>query len=425
MSDLWKLNIDDYNLNELKQLFELKDPHSLEDVVLAHQKVKDYISVDTSIGEKKRREISSFLDKARDVLMKEGKNHMQQNAITTQIFTGDQPVIKSDFKLPGNDEFAFDNLMTSKGKKHSTYTKVVCVNSTFRKDYYKSSSTDFEINLPHKLNDVAKVELTSFQMPNTYYHLSKKKGNNYFWMGWTQSTYPWYWYYINIPEGTYTRLELQDAINENINLATKGDSGDKPICKIDKFTQRTIISSSNKNYPIRLEFNRIRGFNVTLPGITKYTDASFNNLVKADCKNIAENFGWILGYRAAKYADSTAYVSEGVFDSWGNKSAYLIVNDFNKNFTNNFETLYNKSLGRDNILARIPLKPVTYNSSTQTSLNISFHDGTGHAGSHSRTYYGPVDIEKMHISVVDDFGRIIDLNNMDITFELTFTCLRN
>jgi len=103
----------------------------------------------------------------------------------------------------------------------------------------------------------------------------------------------------------------------------------------------------------------------------------------------------------------------------------LIVNDFNKNFTNNFETLYNKSLGRDNILARIPLKPVTYNSSTQTSLNISFHDGTHHAGSHSRTYYGPVDIEKIHISVVDDFGRIIDLNNMDITFELTFTCLRN
>ena len=73
MSELWKLNIEDYNLNELKQLFELKDPHTLEDVVMAHQKVKDYISVDTSIGEKKRKEISSFLDKARDVLMKRRK----------------------------------------------------------------------------------------------------------------------------------------------------------------------------------------------------------------------------------------------------------------------------------------------------------------------------------------------------------------
>lgn len=409
MSDLWKLNIDDYNLNELKQLFELKDPHSLEDVVLAHQKVKDYISVDTSIGEKKRREISSFLDKARDVLMKEGKNHMQQNAITTQIFTGDQPVIKSDFKLPGNDEFAFDNLMTSKGKKHSTYTKVVCVNSTFRKDYYKSSSTDFEINLPHKLNDVAKVELTSFQMPNTYYHLSKKKGNNYFWIKITNN-----WYYINIPEGTYNRLELQDIINENLGLLGLVPP---PLCKIDKFTQKTIITHTSV---FSIHFNKTRADNITTTSGSTTIEPP-----KDDCKNIAENFGWILGYRAAKYADSTAYVSEGVFDSWGNKSAYLIVNDFNKNFTNNFETLYNKSLGRDNILARIPLKPVTYNSSTQTSLNISFHDGTGHAGSHSRTYYGPVDIEKMHISVVDDFGRIIDLNNMDITFELTFTCLRN
>jgi hypothetical protein len=406
MSELWKLNMEDYNLNELKQLFELKDPHTLEDVVLAHQKVKDYILVDTSIGEKKRKEISSFLDEARDVLMKEGKNDMQQNA--TQIFTGDQPVIKSDFKLPGNDELTFDKLTTTTGKKHSTYTKVVCINSTFRKDYYKSSSTDFEINLPHKLNDVAKIELTSFQMPNTYYHLSKKKGNNYFWINITTN-----WYYINIPEGTYNRLELQDAINENICHAV---GGTPPLCKIDKFTQRTIIAHSSD---FSLHFNKTRG------DYTTTTNGPTTEPPKDDCKNIAENFGWILGYRAAEYKDSNAYVSEGVFDSWGNKSAYLIVNDFNKNFTNTFETLYNKSLGRDNILARIPLKPITSSSNTETSLKISFHDGTGHAGSHSRTYYGPVDIEKLHISVVDDFGRIIDLHYMDLTFELTFTCLRN
>jgi len=407
MSELWKLNMDDYNLNELKQLFELKDPHTLEDVVLAHQKVKDYILVDTSIGEKKRKEISSFLDEARDVLMKEGKNAMQQNA--TQIFTGDQPVIKSDFKLPGNDELAFDKLTTTTGKKHSTYTKVVCINSTFRKDYYKSSSTDFEINLPHKLNDVAKIELTSFQMPNTYYHLSKKKGNNYFWIEISPN-----WYYINIPEGTYNRLELQDAINENLYIQYILSA----TCKIDKFTQRTIIAHEND---FSLHFNKTRGDYTTTNSLTTPTTEP----PKDDCKNIAENFGWILGYRAAEYADSKAYVSEGVFDSWGNKSAYLIVNDFNKNFTNTFETLYNKSLGRDNILARIPLKPITSSLNIATSIKNSFHDGTGQAGSHSRTYYGPVDIEKLHISVVDDFGRIIDLHNMDLTFELTFTCLRN
>ena len=147
----------------------------------------------------------------------------------------------------GNDEFAFDNLMTSKGKKHSTYTKVVCVNSTFRKDYYKSSSTDFEINLPHKLNDVAKVELTSFQMPNTYYHLSKKKGNNYFWIKISNN-----WYYINIPEGTYHRLELQDIINENLDIAF---ALTPPLCKIDKFTQKTIITYTSK---FSIHFNKTR-----------------------------------------------------------------------------------------------------------------------------------------------------------------------
>ena len=33
-----------------------------------------------------------------------------------------------------------------------------------------------------------------------------------------------------------------------------------------------------------------------------------------------------------------------------------------------------------------------------------------------RFYYGPVNINKLEIKLVDDFGRIVDLNNMDFSF---------
>ena len=35
----------------------------------------------------------------------------------------------------------------------------------------------------------------------------------------------------------------------------------------------------------------------------------------------------------------------------------------------------------------------------------------------------PVDIEKIHLTVTDEFGRVINLNNMDLSLSLKFVCL--
>ena len=40
-----------------------------------------------------------------------------------------------------------------------------------------------------------------------------------------------------------------------------------------------------------------------------------------------------------------------------------------------------------------------------------------------RNYFGPVDIQKLHIQVLDPFGRIINLNSMDMAIGLKLTCL--
>jgi hypothetical protein len=39
----------------------------------------------------------------------------------------------------------------------------------------------------------------------------------------------------------------------------------------------------------------------------------------------------------------------------------------------------------------------------------------------ARQYYGPVDIEKLQIQMLDEYGRIINLNNMDFSFVLKFS----
>ena len=41
----------------------------------------------------------------------------------------------------------------------------------------------------------------------------------------------------------------------------------------------------------------------------------------------------------------------------------------------------------------------------------------------SRTYFGPVDIQKMKLNLFDEFGRVLQLDNMDWSVALMFECL--
>ena len=56
-----------------------------------------------------------------------------------------------------------------------------------------------------------------------------------------------------------------------------------------------------------------------------------------------------------------------------------------------------------------------YNTTTEINLNTDIYN-------YSREYFGPVDLQKLTFTLYDHFGRIIDLNNMDWSVVLTFTC---
>jgi hypothetical protein len=227
------------------------------------------------------------------------------------------------------------------------------------------------------------------------------------------------WYYISIPDGTYKRTEMQSIINTMIQKATAKGGDECPQCTIDTVSLRTVFAlpttTSNAAALLQLAFNRTRGGNtITDPSGGKTAPPP----VASAQAVIAQNFGWILGFRMAEYKASTAYVSEGVYDAWGTKYLYVIINDFNKNFSNLIEPVYNSSLGRDNILARVSLAPLLSTISNGTSLADQFNPGD-----YIRNYFGPIDLEKMRITFTDEFGRVINLNNMDLSLAITCTCL--
>ncbi len=418
MSDYWKLEIKDYTTPELEDMFNLTPPYTLENIVNSDMELVQKISNDGSIDTGKKRQILSFLSKAKEKLAEAHKKSISQLK-KTNISSVDGHMVqrrnlKSHFMHGGKDHVDLH------GNPKPVYKKVIAMNSKFRDDYYGTLSTDFLTTLPTRIKDVVSMELSGFEFPNTYFQISKSLGNNFFWLGW-QKAAPLVlnWYYISIPDGSYERKTMQDMVNTQIQKATGLPSEQCPQCSIDVASLRTIFAlpttTSNPAAFLQLAFNRTRG------GKT-ITDTSQNNLSPAEIDstntNIAQNFGWILGFRMAEYKASTAYVSEGLYDSWGTKYLYVIVDDFNKNYANLVEPIYNSSLGRDNILARVSLAPILASLTEGTSLADQFNPGD-----FVRNYFGPVDVEKIRLTIVDEFGRVINLNNMDLSLAITFVCL--
>ena len=75
----------------------------------------------------------------------------------------------------------------------------------------------------------------------------------------------------------------------------------------------------------------------------------------------------------------------------------------------NFLTSSVKGLLSDNIIARISQKGQLFSIQSQNDFSIY---------SEPRYYYGPVNINKLEIKVVDEFGRLVNLNSNDFSFTL-------
>ena len=93
------------------------------------------------------------------------------------------------------------------------------------------------------------------------------------------------------------------------------------------------------------------------------------------------------------------------------------MNDFNNNVNDGFYGAFNSSLLNKNILSRISLNGQLSAGFTNNIVTQIF--STSYVT--PRHYFGPVNIYKLQIQLLDEYGRIVDLNNMDFSFCLNLT----
>jgi hypothetical protein len=252
------------------------------------------------------------------------------------------------------------------------------------------------------------MQLTAFEIPKTYYYISSKSGNNFFTIA-IESSSDSAREVVFVPDGNYTPDKMVSFLNNYVSGV------DGPLSTLDKyqdlvFTLNTGGSGSGTGQLVVGIADGATLFDFSL---------EFNTNSSGDedlSTPLPLKLGWILGFRNGKYIGSPNYVGEAPVDLNGIKYMYLVVDDYNNNVNNSFYSAFNSSILNQNILARISLQTGTgfLDVNSQNNLMLT---------TTARQYFGPVDIQKLKIQLLDEYGRVIDLNNTDYSFCLTLQSL--
>lgn len=410
MNQNFDLNIDNYTLKELEDFFGLNyDNYNEADLLKQESKLKLNILNDKNVGLSTKTNTFQFLSAVRQRLI----NHIKNISSNIYAFDKnlDRGLDKSDVINVGST-----NIIKQSSTPYSTsfpsefyqgsinplFKRIlrqnVNIDTRFRSNYYATNASNFNVELPLKISQVVSLQLSALEMPNTFHVISQVFGNNFFVLEISGLT-P---LIVTIPDGNYDYLSLQEYINNYLQTVGTGN-------------YQNIRFLSDINTP--LGTGPAAGSGRMVAGSTTGTIAFSLNFVTDRYGNedrqtpLPLKLGWLMGFREGYYENALTYVSEGIINLLGPRYIYLVVDDFNNNVNDGFYAAFSSSILNKNILARISLQGSVFNLMSKDNFNLI---------TTPRQYFGPVDIQKLQIQLLDEYGRILNLNNMDYSFCLTF-----
>ena len=415
MNSKFDLNILNYKKEELEDIFELSPNYNLHKIETNASKLRDNILEDKSLSVVTRDNTITFIVAAKEVLINSLKKIMDADFynISTNLKPSiikendyiDHPLIERK-KTPYGQSFPSEFYQgTINPLKKRVLNKSLNIDTRFRENYYTTLSTNYHLDLPVKFSNVLSLQLSAFEFPATYYTISSKSNNNFFWITGNNTDASGELIEsaaIIIPDGNYNPVDLIDFINNFIKISFASYillSQVSFVLNVGGGTAQSgsgqVIVGTNQS---GVAFNLSLNFQADVKGNPDYSTP------------LPLKLGWMMGFREGYYKNNTSYVGEGICDTSGPNYMYLVIDDYNNNVNNNFYSAYNSSILNKNIIARISLQAPYFNTLSQNNLGLI---------TLPRQYFGPVDIQKLNIQLLNEYGTVINLNNMDYSFCLT------
>ena len=377
------MNIDNYTIEELEEMFQLRKPYSYEDMMT---RIDDYDSKVGGGGSGSGGSgdaFKSFLGAAQ-MKFKLELESQNKNVATTH------PVMFPNIYNPNMG--------------HTT-SRIVNIDSKYRQDI-TGSATDYTFDLGEHLTNVKNIRLYAIHIPTTWYAFSKKYGNTRMWVDNSG---------VNIPDGNYTPESLVSQVQAEMPADISWNYSNI----------KTTVTNNDGTYR----------------SLTFYaqTDASYNFSEGCDQRTKLNNsLGWALGWRGMGETVSVDLDSDAsepfpaAIDTYGPRYFYLVLDDFtNSQLSRGLVNMHdfanhnadNQATDRwkydrvrppssPNVLAIISvdkIKPDERGIIPYINSGLEFN---------TRAFSSPVDITRMKVSLIDDRGNVVDLNGADWSFSL-------
>jgi len=305
--------------------------------------------------------------------------------------------------------------------KYSTIVSSINIDSRFRPNYFNSKSTDLHITLPERIDNIVSYRVGSIEIPfYAIYAVSQLIGNNAIQIVWGNTAAYSDTFTIVIPDGNYYTTDdstdvlasasIETTINTILLSNTTGSTGNSGLglsgilnYQIDQISGKSVFSQPAGATPIYFKVI----VNVRSNGNPIYESPLLSFL------------GWNLGFRNAEYISNNngtghygAVVSEALLAFKATSYIFIAIDDYNNSVNDYYSAVFSDSFAIKNVITRVNvglLREISEASSTQLNRQ--------------RNFFGPVNIQKLRITLYDNFGRILDLNNMDWNMELIFECI--
>ena len=428
------LDINNYTIKDLERFFQIapNKKYSAADIELKEAELKEVLLSTGHIDKKFKRDLIAFLDTAKDWLItvkckNETKTPTSFHNVPKMEKYPNVPVSKEAMprmeELTQRPDTPYVNTYSSEyfpgimnPLKTRVITKCLNIDTRFRDNMTLTSSSDFLVNLPIRLQKVVSMQITAIEIPVSFYGISSKYGNNYFNIHVTQELIAGGEIteeskVVIVPDGNYNATDFIDTINTLISGTNPDGSPLDPNSLFNYVIFRLDVSQTGSG-TARVYIETIGNLAYTIKTIN--IDFSLDINGNPDKTPVTSKIGMNLGFLKRKYQGATSYVSETLVEPASVRYIYLAIDDFNNNVNNHFISAFNSSILSPNILARISIKGSYFSLMMESDLNTT---------SEPRKYFGPVDIQKMHIQVYDDHGRILDMNNSNFSFCLIFKML--
>ena len=298
--------------------------------------------------------------------------------------------------------------------KYSTVAISVNIDSRFRPNYFSTKSTDLQITLPEKIHNIINYRVGSFEIPfYAIYSISELNGNNAIQIQWSGTAGDYSNIFtIVIPDGNYyttsntTNLMASASIETTINTILDSNTGflaGKLYFYIDQVSGKGVFAQPSTATAIYFKVvSNVR------------SDADLNYEAP-----LISFLGWQLGFRNAVNISKNggasnwgSVVSEALVAIRATNYIFIAIDDYNNSVNDYYSAVFSESFAIKNIITRV---------------NVGFLQDVNEASSiqlnRQRCFFGPVNIQKLRITLYDNFGRIVDLNSMDWNIELIFECV--